>query len=337
MNGPWIKIEENFMLEFDMPRVFWGESPALLLYGSAGAGKTTLAMTWAFAWGEKTFCSAPALIAHMRDNCGTAGDAAKYLNAVKNMPRLVIDDLGYEAPEQFNIKGTRYAPRKIMRDIAYTRINSRLRTVFTSNVGATRLAEIYDETPEGETDPRGRIYSRLMGFATVYHFKGDRNKKEAVTLTEEQRPKSGVDTDSKVPLFAPEEKSSAEMLPDPKAKEIKATLRDLADKPELLDVYCGWLKMTEFKNLIPKEYYERQKARQKSASLARAAEKRAEEKRVVPAVSNRSDNGGGLLGGVQHGADGGEEASKPGDDASAPRASVADGGAAVNPKAMPDW
>lgn len=272
MAEPFVTVTENHMIKLEMPEVFWGESPALFLTGSCGAGKTTLAETYAFAWEGDLYVSAPKLITHIRDNCKERSDVAKFLNAIMKMPRLVLDDVGYESPEPINIHGTKYMPRKIIREIIYNRINARLRTVITSNGDADRLAVLYDETKADTKNKagevvghRGRLYSRLMGFATIYKFTGDLNKAEKVDCVEVQRPKSGAGKDSKVPVFPVDEKEELQKLPDTTEQEAKETMEFLADKPELMDMYCERMKKTEFKNLIPEGWHEEAKNRKRKA------------------------------------------------------------------------
>ena len=139
-------------------------------------------------------------------------------------------------------------------------------------------------------------------------------------------------------------------------KALKVSLEGADGKEELEAFYYRWLKGTEYKNLIPKEWHGRARAREKAEAARKAMEKKraaaaARRKRAggrdLPAGGESGDHadGGqvrqapgaadrgaaGPAGGPGAGGDGGRVAD-PGKGAAGP-----DGTGKVNPKAMPDW
>ena len=259
MSAPFQTITED-LSQFKLPHIEWTDTPVLLLYGSAGAGKTVIAMSYAVAWGTDAFVSAPGFCEHLRDNCNNKGDAGKHLSKLYNTPRLVIDDLAYETPEVIDIYGTKYHPHRIFRKAVYHRINAGLRTIITANIGIDKLGLIYDESDTN----RGRIHSRLTGGATVYHFQGDRRKNEMVNV----RLMSTAAAKAKVTLN-PEPDTPPE-LPMPTKKEIVESLEAVYGKPGLEEtVRKVYRQIPEYLPVL-KEFDARKKAEEKAKAEAEA-------------------------------------------------------------------
>ena len=252
MSAPFETVTED-LSQFTLPAIEWVDTPVLLLYGSAGAGKTVIAMSYAQAWGTDAFVSAPGFCDYLRDSCHSKADAGALLRKLYNTPRLVIDDLAYETPEAIDIYGTKYHPHRIFRKVIYYRVNAGLRTIITSNIGIDKLGLIYDETDSN----RGRIHSRLTGGATVYHFQGDRRKDEMVNVS----LMSKAAAKAKVTLNPETEKAGE--IPLPTKKEILQSLRAVEGKPGLEQtVIAAYKQIPEYADVL-KEYLADRKAREK--------------------------------------------------------------------------
>lgn len=124
----------------------WIESgtPALVLLGGIGSGKSAAA-----AW---------SLLRLRAQDCGLFVGAAKLARMSKfdgewdrvlEIPRLVVDDLGVEARSDFS--------QERVFELVNARIDGRLRTVFTSNLGADALKARYGQ----------RVESRLRAGAQI--------------------------------------------------------------------------------------------------------------------------------------------------------------------------
>ncbi|MBI5350931.1 MAG: ATP-binding protein, partial [Chloroflexi bacterium] len=128
----------SLKLAFDQAKKY-AESPRgwLLLHGGYGCGKTHLAAAIANAQlargGEVMFVNAPDLLDHLRATFGPASEVSydDMFDRVRNIPMLVIDDLGAESP-------TQWAQEKFYQ-IFNHRYNAGLPTVITSNVELERI------------------------------------------------------------------------------------------------------------------------------------------------------------------------------------------------------
>lgn len=117
----------------------YAESPRgwLLLHGSYGCGKTHLAAAIAnarLAAGQPImFVNAPDLLDHLRATFGPGSEVSydALFDRVRNIPLLIIDDLGAESP-------TPWAQEKLYQ-IFNHRYNAQLPTVVTSNVELERI------------------------------------------------------------------------------------------------------------------------------------------------------------------------------------------------------
>lgn len=117
----------------------YAESPRgwLLFHGSYGCGKTHLAAAIAnarLAAGQPImFVNAPDLLDHLRATFGPGSEVSydALFDRVRNIPLLVIDDLGAESP-------TQWAQEKLYQ-IFNHRYNAQLPTVITSNVELERI------------------------------------------------------------------------------------------------------------------------------------------------------------------------------------------------------
>lgn len=124
--------------------------------GPYGCGKTHLAVAIANArlelYGEQVvFLTAPDLLDILRATFGPESDASfdSYFERIRNVPLLVLDDLGVENPSG-------WAKEKLFQLLNYRHVN-RLPTVVTTN------------TPFDDLDPR--ISSRMMQGEIVKHIK----------------------------------------------------------------------------------------------------------------------------------------------------------------------
>ncbi|MEK7441310.1 MAG: ATP-binding protein, partial [Chloroflexota bacterium] len=128
----------SLKLAFDQAKKY-AESPRgwLLLHGGYGCGKTHLAAAIANAQlargSEVMFVNAPDLLDHLRATFGPASEVSydDMFDRVRNIPMLVIDDLGAESP-------TQWAQEKFYQ-IFNHRYNAGLPTVITSNVELERI------------------------------------------------------------------------------------------------------------------------------------------------------------------------------------------------------
>lgn len=122
--------------------------PGLLLKGNCGTGKTHLAVAILRETAEAgipgMFMVVPNLLAKLRASFGQKdGKAAELVEAAKNAPLLVLDDLGAEDPKPW------------VTELIYVLINHRyehmLPTVITTNCGGKELEAVFGR----------RIVSRL--------------------------------------------------------------------------------------------------------------------------------------------------------------------------------
>ena len=128
----------SLRLAFESARNF-AENPRgwLLFHGGYGSGKTHLAAAIAnarLAAGQPAmFVNAPDLLDHLRATFGPGSDVTydELFERVRNVPLLIVDDLGAESP-------TQWATEKLYQ-IFNHRYNSALPTVITSNVELDRL------------------------------------------------------------------------------------------------------------------------------------------------------------------------------------------------------
>jgi len=128
----------SLRLAFETARNY-SENPRgwLLLHGGYGCGKTHLAAAIAntrLAAGQPAlFVNAPDLLDHLRATFGPGSDVSydDLFERVRNVPLLVIDDLGAESP-------TQWAQEKLYQ-IFNHRYNAALPTVVTSNTELERL------------------------------------------------------------------------------------------------------------------------------------------------------------------------------------------------------
>lgn len=242
----WEKVEFSFK-GIDLPEVKWLDTPMLYLYGSAGSGKTTFLKAWCALSGAR-YISALDFIEYLRGNCKDAQDVYRHLNRLYDEPRVAIDDLANEPPQNFKLYGTEFSPREIFRTALFKRCDETKRTIIASNLGLVKLSDMYDETetPEGKM-PRGRINSRLHDYATTYFFKGDRRKKETFEFSER---------------MVGSKKSTIPIVPDPEAPEkekevTKAEAEAVAgyvEKQEWMEpFFIQWLKTLVGKHEWAKE------------------------------------------------------------------------------------
>lgn len=149
----------------------------LFLYGKRGTGKTKLAAIIANARIKERepvlFVSVPDLLADMR-NAYDSKNAPELVDAVKNAPFLILDDLGAErmtewvGEQLFNIVNHRY--------------NGRLQTIVTSNYSP---AEIIKRMSANGDDMQGqRIMSRLYDMCERVEIQGEdyrvKSKREVI-------------------------------------------------------------------------------------------------------------------------------------------------------------
>lgn len=153
------------------------EEKGLFLYGKRGTGKTKLVAIIANARIKERkpvlFVSVPDLLADIRSAYNNK-TASELVDAVKNAPFLVLDDLGAErmtewvGEQLFNIVNHRY--------------NGRLQTIITSNYSP---AEIIKRISANGDDTQGqRIMSRLYDMCERVEIQGEdyrmRNKRGAI-------------------------------------------------------------------------------------------------------------------------------------------------------------
>ena len=147
------------------------EIKGLFLHGEKGTGKTKLAAIIANerarAGSPVLFASVPDLMADIRRSFkdGTTSEAVQ---AVKNTPFLVLDDLGAE-------KMTEWVGEQLF-CIVNHRYNERLATVVTSNYSPTRIIAHMATVDRGGNvidDMQGqRIMSRIYGMCERVEIKG---------------------------------------------------------------------------------------------------------------------------------------------------------------------
>lgn len=130
----------------------WLESgtPSLVLLGGVGSGKSAAA-----AW---------TLLRLRAQDCGLFVGAAKLARMSKfdcewdhilEIPRLVVDDLGVEARSDFS--------QERLFELVNARLDGRLRTVFTSNLGADAIKSRYGRRVES----RLRANAQISGVGDV--------------------------------------------------------------------------------------------------------------------------------------------------------------------------
>lgn len=123
---------------FDEARKY-AEAPDgwLILHGGYGCGKTHLAAAIANAALQRgtpvIFVTAPDLLDHLRVTFGPGSEVSfdTLFDRVRNIPLLIIDDLGAESP-------TQWAQEKLYQ-IFNARYNAALPTVITTNVALERI------------------------------------------------------------------------------------------------------------------------------------------------------------------------------------------------------
>lgn len=143
----------------------------IYLYGARGTGKTKLAAIIANARISSArpvlFVSVPDLMADIRASFG--GDkTAEVVEAVKESPFLVLDDLGAE-------KMTEWVGEQLF-SIVNHRYNERLQTVVTSNYSPVEIIQhmaTIDRTGKVLDDVQGqRIMSRIYGMCERVEIRG---------------------------------------------------------------------------------------------------------------------------------------------------------------------
>ena len=148
-----------------------GEIGGLFVYGVRGTGKTKLAAIianeQARAGHPVLFASVPDLMADIRASFD-GGKTAETVQAVKETPFLVLDDLGSE-------KMSEWVGEQLF-CIVNHRYNERLQTVVTSNYSPTEIiAHMATVNGKGEVidDMQGqRIMSRIYGMCERVEIKG---------------------------------------------------------------------------------------------------------------------------------------------------------------------
>lgn len=220
-------------------------TPILLLYDSAGGGKTLQAKKIAEEWGA-SFANTVEMINYLRNSCRTKEEVGKYLRTLQTMERLVLDDLAYEPPEKINAMGTEYEPRRILQDILFLRARPNARTIITTNISLDNIAVIYDKS---KTDgaKRGRLHSRIKGMATLYYYQGDQRQGEKVTISLQHTG----GTQATIPINeAPEENQD---IPDKPLtrEEVQEALDAVKGKPGLDLTVWRWVRGTKFAEMAP--------------------------------------------------------------------------------------
>lgn len=155
----------------DAARWMLADGSGVLFYGTKGTGKTKLAAIIANerarAGSPVLFASVPDLMADIRASFD-GGKTAEAVQAVKNTPFLVLDDLGAE-------KMTEWVGEQLF-CIVNHRYNERLQTVVTSNYSPTEIiAHMATVDRRGNVidDLQGqRIMSRIYGMCERVEIKG---------------------------------------------------------------------------------------------------------------------------------------------------------------------
>ena len=142
--------------------------PGLLLTGDCGTGKTHLAVAILRETAEAgipgMFVVVPDLLAKMKASFNTKdGKAAELVEAAKNAPLLVLDDLGAEDPKVWVI------------ELIYVLINHRyehmLPTIITTNYDGTKIGEVFGK----------RIQSRLAEMTVPVNIRAEDYRMRGVT------------------------------------------------------------------------------------------------------------------------------------------------------------
>ena len=155
----------------DAARWMLADGSGVFFYGTKGTGKTKLAAIIANerarAGSPVLFASVPDLMADIRASFD-GGKTAEAVQAVKNTPFLVLDDLGAE-------KMTEWVGEQLF-CIVNHRYNERLQTVVTSNYSPTEIiAHMATVDRRGNVidDIQGqRIMSRIYGMCERVEIKG---------------------------------------------------------------------------------------------------------------------------------------------------------------------
>ena len=151
----------------------------LFLYGPRGTGKTKLA---AIIANERLRQGKPVLFSSVPDLMGDIrasfhrGDTEEVLQSVKEVPFLVLDDLGAERP-------TEWVGEQLFAIVNY-RLNERLATVVTSNFSPDeiigRMATVDDRGRVIDDMQGQRIMSRIYGMCTRVFLGGEDRRMEGV-------------------------------------------------------------------------------------------------------------------------------------------------------------
>jgi len=237
------------------------DTPVLLIYGSAGSGKSRWAVNYAMGGVGWEFCNAMELIDEMRNACSTDDGVRDRIRHLEDSERLIVDDLGTEQKDRFAKYKTEYRPHEIFRIALLKRCRIDRRTIITTNAKPEGLLEMYDKSAEGQ-EGRGRIFSRFSNHARIFFFKGDRRKGEVFNYSERTYLLEGPDdkqtkteltrsVKATLPLYeqAEEQKQGSEAS----EREIRQALKAIRGKPELEQVFFEWLKGTKFSHLVKRK------------------------------------------------------------------------------------
>lgn len=138
----------------------------MYLYGSMGSGKTYAMCAIANELAKKGVGCAivyfPELIAEIKAsfNTGTGNGDGQTVEKLKNVPILMLDDIGSESV-------TSWMRDEVLGRILNHRMNHELTTFFTSNFNLEQLQSHYEQTNRNEYEPvkAARIIERIKAMA----------------------------------------------------------------------------------------------------------------------------------------------------------------------------
>lgn len=301
------------------------DTPVTFLYGTAGSGKTSLAINTSLGGDGWSFVNCVQMIDRMV-GCKNCDEVKKMERRAQEDPRLIIDEAGLEGNVRFS-KFADFTSLDIIRRILMARLVLDRRTIITTNLAPELLFAKYDKV----TDASGRIYSRFANHARLYFMEGDRRQKkegQVFKCTEktwfdeyaalkdddpifkgEPRFKKKVPLGPRVKatitLYDESEKELYKRDDTPNTeKQIRESVKAVRDKPELEDRYFKWLETTKYKTLIPKEWHGQARARKK----AEATKGKQRDRQADALTTGHSADGGDVHSGIQHRAGGAAEA-----------------------------